>query len=139
MALSYFDDKTSPPSEDALQAALGASSKLWRALIERIATRFAPLDEVWGFSSKSTGWGLRLKRGERTILYLTPREGHFLASFALGDKAVRAAQESKLPREALHAIDAAPRYAEGRGVRLEIRKPRDLSAVEKIAVAKMTT
>lgn len=139
MALSCFDDKSAPPSESALRAALGESSPLWSELIQRIATRYAPLEEVWGFSGKSAGWGLRLRHGERTILYMTPREGHFLASFALGEKAVKVAHESKLPRAVLDVIAAAPRYAEGRGVRLEIRKAHDLTAVEKIAVAKMST
>jgi hypothetical protein len=138
MALSFFDDKSTPPSEGALQTALGASSELWRELIQRIARRFPPIDEVWGFSSKSSGWGLRLKHRERTVLYMTPRKDHFLASFALGEKAVRVAQDSRLPRTVLNVIDSAPRYAEGRGVRLEIRKPRDLTAVETLAVAKMS-
>ena len=104
-----------------------------------MAARFAPIEEVWGFSSKSAGWGLRLKQRERTILYMTPRADHFLASFALGEKAVKIAQESKLPRTVLNVIDSAPRYAEGRGVRLEIRKARDLSFVETLAAAKMST
>ncbi|MGZ5445417.1 MAG: DUF3788 family protein [Thermoanaerobaculia bacterium] len=137
MALSFFDDKSAPPSEGALQTALGPSSELWRELIQRISVRFPPLDEVWGFSSKSTGWGLRLKHRERTVLYMTPCKDYFLASFALGEKAVRVAQESRLPRAVLNVIDRSPRYAEGRGVRLEIRKPRDLSAVETLAAAKM--
>lgn len=137
MALSVFDDKSVPPSEGALQTALGVTAELWRELIRRISVRFSPLEEVWGFSSKATGWGLRLKHRERTILYMTPCKDYFLASFALGEKAVRTAQESGLPRAVLNVIDRAPRYAEGRGVRLEIRKRRDLSAVESLAAAKM--
>jgi hypothetical protein len=137
MALSFFADKSVPPSEDAVRAVLGATAELWRELIRRVAQKCAPLDQVWGFSSKSTGWGLRLKHAERTILYMTPCKDYFLASFALGEKAVKAAQESRLSRAVLNVIDRAPRYAEGRGVRLEIRKPRDLSAVEIIAAAKM--
>jgi hypothetical protein len=139
MALSCFGDKSAPPSEDALTAALGTSAGLWRALIARIGERFAPLDAIWGFSGKSAGWGLRLRQGSRTILYMTPREGHFLASFALGEKAVALAEASKLPRDVRAIIERAPKYAEGRGVRLEIRKSRDLAAVETIAVAKMST
>ena len=137
MALSFFDDKAAPPSEAALRDALGASSGAWEELIRRIAARFPPLDPVWGFASKSTGWGLRLKQGDRTILYMTPCRDYFLASFALGEKAVQAARASNLAQVILDAIERAPRYAEGRGVRLEIRKPRDLAAVEKIAIAKM--
>ena len=139
MALSFFGDKSSPPTDDALHAALGATAPLWQELRARIEARFSPVDGSWGFSSKSTGWGLRLKRGERTILYMTPRDGHFLVSFALGEKAAQAAHESDLPPAVLKVIDRAPRYAEGRGVRLELRGVQDLAAIETLAAIKMST
>ena len=137
MALSYFDDKASPPSNAELRVALGAAGDLWQELIGRITRRFSPLDQTWGFSSKSTGWGLRLKHRERTVMYMTPCRGYFLASFALGEKAVKLARASDLPRAALEVIDSAPRYAEGRGVRFEVRDAHDLSSVETIAALKM--
>ena len=102
-----------------------------------IASRFTPLSIEWGFASKKTGWGLRLKREKRTILYMTPREGYFMASFALGEKAVKAAHETDLPVSVLEVIDAAKKYAEGRGVRLEVRSAEDVCNVEKLAVVKM--
>lgn len=139
MALSVFEDKSTPPTEDALHAALGATTPWWLELIARIEARFSPVDETWGFSGKSTGWGLRLKRGERTILYMTPRDGHFLVSFALGDKAVKTAHERALPAGVLSTIDRAPKYAEGRGVRFEIRAGEDLAAMETLAEIKMAT
>jgi len=73
----------------------------------------SPVTEEWGFTSKKTGWGLRLKREERAILYMTPCEDHFLASFALGEKAVEAAHESDLPASAIEIIDNAPSMLKG--------------------------
>lgn len=137
MALSAFDDKTRPPQEEELAAVLGKKFSLWTDLQGRIAARFAPLSIEWGYASKSTGWGLRLKQEKRTVLYMTPCQGYFLASFALGEKAVKAAHESTLPVEVLDVIDNAPRYAEGRGVRLEVRSAKDVRNVEKIAIIKM--
>jgi hypothetical protein len=60
-----------------------------------------------------------------------------LASFALGDKAVKAAHESDLPASILKIIDSARKYAEGRGVRIEVRSAEDVCNVEKLAVIKM--
>jgi hypothetical protein len=68
---------------------------------------------------------------------MTPRKGSFGAAFALGEKAVGAARESGLPAAAMKVIDDAPKYAEGRGVRLEVRAAKDLAVVEKIAAIKM--
>jgi hypothetical protein len=62
-----------------------------------IGSRFAPLSIEWGFTSKKTRWGLRLKWKKRTILFMTPCEGYFIASFAMGEKVVKAAHESDLP------------------------------------------
>jgi hypothetical protein len=69
---------------------------------------------------------------------MTPCAGHFLASFALGEKAVRAAHEAKLPSSLLKIIDSAKKYAEGRGVRLKVTSARDVRNIEKLAVIKMS-
>jgi hypothetical protein len=137
MALSAFDDKTKPPQDDDLAATLGKTFVLWNRLKEAITAKYAPVTIVWGFSGKAYGWGMRLKRDKRAILYMTPCHGHFLASFALGEKAVFSAHESKLPASVLKIIDDAPKYAEGRGVRLEVRTTKDVRYIEKLAEIKM--
>lgn len=137
MALSAFDDKSRPPRDEEVAATLGRAVAAWHALRKAVATRFGPLSEEWGFAGKSAGWGLRLKQPSRTVLYMTPRRGHFLASFALGEKAVKAAHESNLPASILEIIDGAKKYVEGRAVRIEVRTLKDVRNVEKIAVIKM--
>ncbi len=68
---------------------------------------------------------------------MAPCQGHFLASFALGEKAVQAAHESALPAAVLEVIDRAQKYAEGRGVRLVVKTARDVRSVETLAAIKM--
>ena len=137
MALSIFDDKNSPPTEDQLKAALGKSYKPWCRLREVIEKQFAPIASEWGFASKSTGWGLRLKAEKLAVLYMTPCKGYFLASFALGEKAVVAAHAAGLPAAILDVIDKAPKYAEGRGVRIEVRTLSEVTEIVKLAEIKM--
>jgi hypothetical protein len=48
-----------------------------------------------------------------------------------------AALQSGLPRRVIKIIDTAPRYPEGTGVRLEVRGPRDVAIVKKLAVVKL--
>ena len=139
MSLSIFDDKSRPPLDAELATALKDSFLFWNELKKLITLRFKPLSIEWGFASNTTGWGMRLKNKDRTILYMTPRDGHFLASFALGERAVKAAHEDDLPASVLKIIDNAKRYAEGRGVRLEVRNGRDVRNVEKLAAIKMAT
>jgi hypothetical protein len=137
MSLSAFNDKSRLPRDDDLAATLGSTFVFWNELKRHMASRFTPLQTEWGFTSKKTGWGLRLKQEKRTILYMTPCQGYFLASLALGEKAVKAAHESDLSASVLKIIDDARRYAEGRGVRLEVRSAGDVRNVEKLATIKM--
>lgn len=139
MALSIFDDKSNSPTDVDLESALKGSFVFWNELKEQIASGFTPLTFEWGFTSKSTGWGLRLKHKERIILYMTPCEGYFLASFALGEKAVQAARNSELPASIVQVVDSARKYAEGRGVRLKVTSARDVRSIEKLAIIKMST
>lgn len=137
MALGVFDDPQAPPTEHALQRALGRAAPAWAALRDAVLRDCAPLTHEWGFAGPRFGWSFRLKRGKRVILYMTPAAKHFVASLALGEKACAAAREARLPASVLTAIDAAPRYAEGRGVRIAIRTRRDADAVARLAAIKL--
>lgn len=136
MALSAFSDKAHRPTDKDLRSVLGKAHPAWVRLIELVSDRIAPILPVWGFTSANFGWSIRLKRKDRVILYMTPREDHFLVSFALGEKAVVAAHAHKLPATVLKAIESAPKYAEGRGVRLEVRQAREVSALATLAEIK---
>jgi hypothetical protein len=136
MALSAFDDKSKQPQEEDLSITLGSAYPQWKALIMHVSSTYAASPE-WGFSGKSYGWGLRLKTEKRVVLYMTPCKGYFLASFALGEKAVKAAHESDLSADVLAVIDSAKKYAEGRAVRLEVRSAEDVRDIEKLAAIKM--
>jgi hypothetical protein len=132
-----FADKTKKPTAAELAKVLGPTSALWDELKRRIAAQHAPLAEEWVFSGKNYGWALRLKQKKRAVVYLKPCEGFFRASFAFGEKAALAAQQSDLPAATIELIDHAPRFAEGRGVRLEVRSAKDVGVVEKLAAVKM--
>ena len=137
MALSAFTDNSRPPREAELAATLARAAGAWRELRARVERTCPPIEPEWGFTSASTGWGLRLRHGPRVLLYMTPCAGHFLASFALGEKAVAAAIEARLPAAVLAVIEAAPRYAEGRGVRFEVRSAAQVGAIAKLVAIKL--
>jgi len=137
MAYSAFDDQDVEPRDFDLAPVLGASQDLWDELESQMKTRFHPLSVNWGYSGKKWGWSLRLKQKARTVLYMTPRRGHFVVGFALGQKAVDAAHESDLPQATLDMIDASQKYAEGRAVRIEVRTAEDLLSAARIATIKM--
>jgi hypothetical protein len=136
MALSVFDDKAARPGERALADTLGRTHALWASLQADLQRAYGPLIEEWNFSGPAYGWSFRLKQRKRALVYLTPCRAHFLASFALGEKAYKAARGAGLPASVLELIEAAPKYAEGRGVRIPVRTKRDLASVRSLAAIK---
>jgi hypothetical protein len=137
MALSAFDDKATEPAPAELRKTLGRAGNHWDALETHLAAAYPPLDQTWNFAGAKWGWSLRMKQKKRTVLYMTPLRGRFLVGFVLGEKAVRAAHEADLPAATLSMIDGATKYAEGRGVRVEVKSKRALQTVKTLAATKM--
>lgn len=133
MALSALDDKTRHPTDEDLRSVLGKTYPAWVKLLALAAEQIEPITEIWKFTSATTGWGMRVLHKQRVILYMTPQHDQFLVSFALGERAVVAAHAARLPAGLLQAIDDAPRYAEGRGVRIPVRHSRQLTALARLA------
>ncbi|HET9699138.1 MAG TPA: DUF3788 family protein [Terriglobales bacterium] len=134
MQANAFVGKKEKPTESELANALGTAKKLWSDAVKALA-EVAP-DQEWHSYSIKAGWALKLKMKERVIVYLSPRKGSFLASFALGDKAVKAALQSPLSEEELKLIKEAKKYAEGTAVRIEVHEARDVAVVKTIATIK---
>jgi hypothetical protein len=133
MTPNAFIGRTKPPTDDELSAELGAARVLWDELLAELAL---PTQE-WNSYSPKAGWSLKLILKKRTILYLAPCHGSFRVAFILGAKAVEAARLAKLSKAVMKIVDEAPRYAEGTGVRLEIKARKDLAAVKKLADVKL--
>ena len=60
-----------------------------------------------------------------------------MVAFVLGEKAVQSARTSNLSAQVVGEIDAARKYVEGRGIRLEVRNATALGTVKKLAAIKM--
>jgi hypothetical protein len=137
MLPNAFIEKPKKPSEAELTAALGPAKALWDQLLAGLADEHNLTVQEWHSYSRKAGWALRIKRKEQNILYLSPRSGCFLASFALGDKAMQAARQSGLPQSAIKIINEAKRFAEGTAVRIEMKKPKDVAIAKKLAAIKL--
>jgi len=136
MLPNAFIGKPEKPSEQDLAAVLGPAKAVWDQLVADLAGEGVDVQE-WNSYSRKAGWSLRLKHKERNIVYLTPSRDCFMASFALGDKAVKAARQSGLPKRVLAILDTAKRYAEGTAVRIEVKGFKDIAIVKKLAVMKL--
>jgi hypothetical protein len=137
MLPNAFIGKPQKPTDAELAAALGPAKVLWDQSLAGLADEHNLTVQEWNSYSRKAGWSLRLKHKDRNIVYLSPREGCFFVSFALGDKAVAAARQSGLPQSVIKTINEAKRYAEGTAVRIEIKQAKDIEIVKQLAAIKL--
>jgi hypothetical protein len=132
-----FLGRTDQPTAQEVSATLAETASIWKELLAWLDTEKGVRHQEWSSVSPKYGWALKLKTAKRTVVYLAPCKGCFQASFALGTKAVAAALKEKLPKSVVETIHQAPRYAEGTGVRLIVRKEKDLPPIKVLAAIKL--
>ncbi|MGB7844575.1 MAG: DUF3788 family protein [Candidatus Acidiferrum sp.] len=132
-----FVGKAKKPAAEEIFAALGSSANNWKEFVDWMAQEQGVADQEWKSISLKYGWALRLKLKKRTIVHLSPCNGCFRVVFILGDRAVKAALQSKLPKSVMKAIEDAPRYTEGTGVRLMVKGSKDLIAIRELVRVKL--
>ena len=132
-----FIGKAEKPTVEEVSAALGSSAKTWKQLVDWLAEEQGVAVQEWKSVSLKYGWSLRLKLKKRTIVHLSPCNGCFRVVLILGDKAMKAARQSNLPKTVAKVIADAPRYTEGTGVRLIVKGTKDLAAIRKLVVVKL--
>ena len=135
--INAFIVRTSRPTAEEVRAALGPSAPAWNQFVEWIQQEKGVTTEEWKSYSAKYGWSLRLKRKDRTIVYLAPCDGCFHVSFVLGDRAMEATRHTRLPGKVAQTIAGSPHYGEGTGVRLIVKRPADLPPIRKLAEIKL--
>jgi len=137
LAPNAFIGRHESPTDADLSVALGPAKSVWDRLVAEMATDYDVAIQEWRCYSIKAGWSLRLKRGKRTIVWMSPCQDCFRVGFILGDKAVQAARQGGLSARVIQLIDEAEKYPEGTGIRLHIKGPKDLAEVKKLAVIKL--
>jgi hypothetical protein len=133
MTRNLFLDRAQPPSTRQIAAAVGPRLE-WLHELKGHSDQ-APVEQ-WKYYGKSIGWTLKLLVGKRNLCFIVVQRGSFAVSFVFGDRAVRAIEQSDLPRALIARIVGARRYVEGRGVRLEITSRRVLEHAKKLLLYK---
>jgi hypothetical protein len=137
MPANAFIGKTEPPGDTEIATALGPAKATWDQLLSELARDHDINLLEWKCYSTKRGWSLRAQRKQRTIVWLAPSDGCFTAALILGAKAMQAARQTELPQSVVAAMNEAPKYPEGTGVRLVVKSPSDVEAIKKLAAIKV--
>lgn len=137
MESGIFTDNAVRPNKQMLIEALGNSFKYWKEIRKSLEKDFGEITEEWKFFGKNTWWVLKLLYRGRNLLFLTPCDRYFRATFILGDKEVSEIENSDLPKDIITQLKGVKKFIEGRGFHITIRMQSDVRVVLKIAVIKM--
>ena len=130
-------DKSSPPDEKALSRVLGNSFKTWVEIRDSVRKEHGPAVEEWKYYGVNSGWALKFLLKKRNLFFMSAQEKFFRIGFVFGDKAVDTIAKSDLPPALIREVKEAKRYAEGRGLRLEVRNHSSVRNVLKLVDIKV--
>lgn len=119
--ISIFPHKDPEPTDEKLQLALGDAYVLWTRLHDFVLERYPKGIVEWNYPGKKYGWSYRIKDKKRAIIYFLPRENYFLVGFVFGQKAFDMIMDSDISAEIKSDLQQATKYAEGRGIRIEVK------------------
>ena len=139
MDQSIFMNKDCIPSEIELTSALGQSAGFWNEISEFVLLKYPKAIKEWSYPGKNYGWSFRLKDKKRAIIYLLPRDGYFKVAFVFGQKATDHILESDVAISIKEELASARVYAEGRGIRLDIKEQADLNDIKKLVKIKLSS
>ncbi|MHC4678095.1 MAG: DUF3788 family protein [Planctomycetota bacterium] len=80
---------------------------------------------------------LKTLQKKRNLFFFIPFEGSFRVSFVFGDKAVAVVEQSGLPKELAATLTNARKYAEGRGLQIDVKSSADVEHVKKLVEIKV--
>jgi hypothetical protein len=137
MADNIFTDKAVKPNDQLLSEALGVTYKYWDEIRTSLRNKYGDLTEEWKYYGAKYGWSLKIILKRRNLFFFTAYDKYFRIGFVFGDKAVSAIEKSDLPKNIIEEIVNARKFAEGRGLRLEIRKHGDIKYIKKLVDIKV--
>lgn len=132
-----FLDRSHQPTDDDLAGALGRVKTHWDNLTTYAMKENPDAKPEWKCYTKKSGWTYVLRGKRRNVFYLTPLNKCFWVGFLFAEKTVDAAEQSDLPEPVLEMIRQAPKYPEGRGIRLTVSKAADVKTAKKLLKLRM--
>lgn len=129
---SIFFDKNQLTTAEDLKNALGETFGIWKQFEAFAKSNYPETTADWHFSGEKFGWSYRIKDKKRVILYLLPRDKFFKAALIFGQMAVDQILDSNISEEIKIDLMAAKAYAEGRGIRIEVKDASNLEDIKKL-------
>lgn len=135
--ISIFPDKLVKPEQKDLMTALGTSYELWTQIEKFVMEQYPAGLAEWNYPGKKYGWSYRIKDKKRAIIYFLPREKYFKVGFVFGQKATDEIMDSTISSDIKTELEQATKYAEGRGIRIDVNNSSKLHDIKQLIEIKL--
>ena len=130
-------DKTVKPTDKDLADKLGVTYNLWKRLHDLVLRKYPKGIADWNFPGKKYGWSFRIKDNRRALIYFLPRDQFFKIAFVFGDKANNDIMKTGISDIIKQELNQAKKYAEGRGIRIDIKDDSIFPDIEQLIDIKL--
>jgi hypothetical protein len=135
--ISIFRDKSITPTDKDLVENLGDTYFLWKQIHEHVLLKYPKGLTEWNHPGKKYGWSLRIKDKKRAIIYFLPRDNYFKVAFVFGQKATDYILGSDISPDIKTELEQATKYAEGRGIRIDVKNALILPDIKRLIEIKL--
>jgi len=135
--ISIFQDKTITPTDKDLVDNLGDTCNFWKHIHDFVLTKYPKGLAEWNYPGQKYGWSFRIKDKKRAIIYFLPRENYFKVAFVFGQKATDTVLNSDISPDIKTELEQARKYAEGRGIVIEVKNDLILPDIKRLIQIKL--
>jgi len=129
MAENYFIEKKTKPDLTSVKNILCDSYNIWENLLNQLKKDYKFISEEWKYYGTKYGWSQKIYLKKRNLFFFTACEKCFIIAFNFGDRGVKAVENSNLPGNLINKLVNAPKYAEGRGIKIIVQNESDIGQV----------
>ena len=137
MSEVLFDNKDLKPNDNLLAEKMGLCYQYWGEIKNYLKKQYGDTTEEWKFYGKKYGWQLKTLLKKRNLFFLIPHQFCCQLVFVFGDKAVQEIENSDISDELKKKVLNAKKYAEGRGLVVEVKDNTSISDIKKLIEIKI--
>jgi hypothetical protein len=134
-----FTDKRVIPDTKTLEGTWGNTFSLWLRLEEYTCKKYPQAIKEWNYPGEKYGWSYRIKDKKRVIIYLLPRNNFFKVGMVFGQKAFEEIMKSQVSEKIKGELQAAKVYAEGRGIRIDVKSEKVIEDIRVLIDIKLAS
>ena len=127
-----FIIKETMPDEEMINETLGSNYAHLEAIRQFIAEEIGDTSEEWKFYGKKLGWTLKKFYKKRNLFFIGIYRGYFKISFVFGERAAENVFNSGISAALKKELSEARKYAEGRGISINVENDGYLDDIKEL-------